>query len=452
MPSRDRAVRAATFAALVLSLVVAEGVAGAAPASADCATPGVLFVIDRSSSMNERLPSGGSKWEAAREAVADAAARFAEREVPVSVMPFPVPSQCGPGEIVLPLGVHAPDVVLDALGTPPPATGAYTPMAESLEASLGYDALFETGDPHVVLITDGWQWCDPHDPRDRFAPVTATMRLTHAGATVYVVGFGSGVDQLTLGRAAIAAGTAVPECDPDPSVGTPCHRRADDLLGLRETLGTIATEIAEERCDGIDDDCDGAVDEGFDLDADGFGRCEGREDDGTVRPADCDDTDPHVRPGADELCNGIDDDCDGETDPGCSCLPGTERVCGSSIGRCRPGRQPCVDGAWGRCENALTPIGETCDGVDQDCDGVIDETAPCGPGRMCVRARCEGPAPDAGSMGPDAGTAARDTSSPPVEPGCACAVGGTPAPSPLYAGLVASVVVVLRTVRRRRRR
>ncbi len=88
---------------------------------------------------------------------------------------------------------------------------------------------------------------------------------------------------------------------------------------------------AEEICDGVDQDCDGDTDEGVliefwaDTDGDGFGNpaypdlaCEA--DVGFVDPAlgeDCDDTDPAIHPQAEEACNELDDDCDGELDEGC---------------------------------------------------------------------------------------------------------------------------------------
>jgi hypothetical protein len=85
---------------------------------------------------------------------------------------------------------------------------------------------------------------------------------------------------------------------------------------------------AEETCDRVDEDCDGAIDEGFtlagpwyrDLDGDAFGdgstpiyACT-RPPDVVDDESDCDDDDAEVYPGADEYCNGVDDDCDSTID------------------------------------------------------------------------------------------------------------------------------------------
>jgi len=64
---------------------------------------------------------------------------------------------------------------------------------------------------------------------------------------------------------------------------------------------------ALEICDSIDQDCDGVIDDGFDEDLDGYTTCQG----------DCDDGNPSINPGADEVPgNGVDDDCDGSVDGG----------------------------------------------------------------------------------------------------------------------------------------
>ncbi len=151
---------------------------------------------------------------------------------------------------------------------------------------------------------------------------------------------------------------------------------------------------ATEICNGVDDDCDGSVDEGVqstfyrDQDADGFGNsaitilaCTAPA--GYVsNSSDCNDNNANIKPGATEICNGIDDNCNGTIDEGFSPTTfyrdqdndGFGNISITIISCSAPAgyvsnSNDCNDNNF----NIKPGATETCNGLDDDCDGQIDE-------------------------------------------------------------------------------
>jgi len=153
-----------------------------------------------------------------------------------------------------------------------------------------------------------------------------------------------------------------------------CAVRTERCTGGVLTVVEEGTLPTSEICNGLDDDCDGAVDNDVPSQISGssVGECE-------RQVADCmDGTYVVVDAGVDptpERCDGLDNDCDDMIDNGVAdcCVPGTTRTCGIDRGACTVGTQTCSsDRAWGAC-SGVASTREVCDGLDNDCNGETDE-------------------------------------------------------------------------------
>ena len=239
---------------------------------------------------------------------------------------------------------------------------------------------------YAVLITDGWQWCDPYDDATRLDALETIDDLNQIGVVTYVVGFGASVDPILLNKLAVAAGTSIKDCNPNgetPDAENPCYYQANNPGELVAALMEIGSAAADEACDGKDNDCDGEIDE--------------------------------------ELTR----DCDGS---------------------CGAGTQTCTDGVWGTCSGGASAddVGvEVCDGADNDCNGTVDDGAGmCDEGQECIGGTCQAPSGD----GPPADDP--DATDNGMTAGCGCRAGDGGSATGLTLFLMLGAALLMRRRRR----
>ncbi|MBK7864130.1 MAG: putative metal-binding motif-containing protein [Archangiaceae bacterium] len=153
-----------------------------------------------------------------------------------------------------------------------------------------------------------------------------------------------------------------------------------------------------ETCNDVDDDCDGTKDNGLpfqdfyaDLDGDGFGDATGAPQASCLtmvmgkvpNKSDCADRDPTVKPGATEICNRRDDNCDGQVDNGITYLAYYPDTDGDGFGAAGSSAEMSCGPVAGKvtnstdCDDANPTVKpgapEMCNGVDDNCAGGADE-------------------------------------------------------------------------------
>jgi len=158
-----------------------------------------------------------------------------------------------------------------------------------------------------------------------------------------------------------------------------CGADCDDTRRAINPTGVESCNRVDDDCDGAIDEALTAI-ACFDGDGDGRGPVDVSTVGCTVPVGatttcnDCADAESGRYIGQMEACNLVDDDCDGAVDEGCECTTGESRPCGREVGVCVVGTQRCLAGLWeSACEGAVLPAPEVCNTDDDDCDGRVDE-------------------------------------------------------------------------------
>jgi len=445
-------------AAAIVGLAVAIASLGAGTAVAqECDRPNMLIILDKSGSMGDN-----SKWTQAKAAIQYLFNNYGP-QIRWGLMLFAHDSNCAAGQVDVAIGDNQTQAILNKINSVSPDSN--TPIASTLYAAYRYAGLHDPARlNYIMFLTDGQETCSSGDA------VNNTAALFAAGVKTFVIGFGSGVDANVLNGMAQAGGTArsgatkyyvasdqsslqtamttiaqlattrpcknacgtgVETCVNQQwanctapttcctDTNTPCDTGKQGICAegqmkcVNGSLTCVQTnQQGTETCNGLDDDCDGDIDNnvapqactnscgnagnkycvmGTWTQCDAAPCCvDTNAPCNTGKPGICADGRMKCvadklecvqtnQPKPDEECNGLDDNCNGEVDEG---DPGGGGACDTGLpGECAAGHLHCKGGMV-KCVQDVQAEPEKCDKLDNDCDGTVDNGNP-GGGKLC---------------------------------------------------------------------